>query len=87
MAIVNTFSLPIEPSIQRAVPGPRELGAVISRQRWIILGTVILVALAMVLAGVWTPEYAAQMKLLVLRHRVDAVISPEAVSPVVWGGD
>jgi uncharacterized protein involved in exopolysaccharide biosynthesis len=87
MAIVNTFSLPIEPSIQRAVPGPRELGAVISRQRWIILGTVILVAVAMVLAGVWTPEYAAQMKLLVLRHRVDAVISPEAVSPVVWGGD
>src|SRR5580704_7597008 len=87
MAIVNTFSLHTEPSIQRAVPGPRELGAVISRQRWIILGTVILVALAMVLAGVWTPEYAAQMKLLVLRHRVDAVISPEAVSPVVWGGD
>lgn len=87
MAIVNTHSLPIEPSIPRAVPNPRELGAVIYRQRWIVLGAMILVALAMVLAGGWTPEYVAQMKLLVLRHRVDAVISPEAVSPVVWGGD
>jgi uncharacterized protein involved in exopolysaccharide biosynthesis len=87
MAIVNTYSLPIEPSLPKAVPHPRELGAVIHRQRWVVLGTVILVTLAMVLAGVWTPEYAAQMKLLVLRHRVDAVISPEAVSPVVWGGD
>jgi uncharacterized protein involved in exopolysaccharide biosynthesis len=87
MAIVSTYSLPIEPSLPKTVPNPRELGAVLYRQRWIMLGTAILAALAMVSAGVWTPQYAAQMKLLVLRHRVDAVISPEAVSPVVWGGD
>ena len=87
MSIVSTYSLPIEPSIVRTVISPREVKAVLHRQRWIVLGTVTVVAVGMWLAGVWTPEYAAQTKLLVLRHRVDAVISPEAVSPVVWGGD
>jgi uncharacterized protein involved in exopolysaccharide biosynthesis len=87
MAIMNSYSLPLDPSAPKPVPTPRELGAVVYRQRWVVLGTALLVALGMVLAGVWTPEYAAQMKLLVVRNRVDSVISPEAVSPVVWGAD
>jgi uncharacterized protein involved in exopolysaccharide biosynthesis len=90
MAIMNSYSLPIEPSTTpapKAVPTPRELAAVIYRQRWIVLGTILLVGLATLVAGVWTPEYAAQMKLMVVRNRVDSVISPEAVAPVVWGAD
>lgn len=69
------------------LPSPWVIAAVISRQRWVVLVAVVLVAIAMWLAGIWTPKYIAQMKILVLRQRVDAVITPEANSPVQWGGD
>jgi len=69
------------------LPTPGELGAVLVRQRWVALAAVVLVALAMWITGQWQPMYVAQMKILVVRQRVDAVISPEATSPVIWGGD
>ena len=87
MEIVKTDGLHIEPYRPSPLPTPRELGAVIVRQRWVVLGTVAVVALAMWLSGLWVPKYVAQMKILVLRQRVDAVITPEANSPVQWGGD
>jgi uncharacterized protein involved in exopolysaccharide biosynthesis len=87
MAIVKSDSFQIEASSPRVLPTPRELGAVISRQRWVVLATVALVTLGMWVAGMWVPQYVAQMKILVLRQRVDAVISPELNSPVQWGGD
>ncbi len=87
MAIVKSEDIQIEPYRASPLPTPRELGAGLFRQRWVILITVAIVAYAMWRSGIWVPQYVAQMKILVLRQRVDAVISPEATSPVVWGGD
>jgi uncharacterized protein involved in exopolysaccharide biosynthesis len=87
MEIVKTDGLHIEPYRPNPLPTPRELGAVVVRQKWVVLATVAVVALAMWLSGLWVPKYVAQMKILVLRQRVDAVITPEANSPVQWGGD
>ena len=87
MAIVASNDIQIEPFRPVSVPTPRELGAVVIRQRWIVLGAAVVVALAMWLTGQWHPVYVAQMKILVIRQRVDAVISTEATSPVMWGGD
>jgi uncharacterized protein involved in exopolysaccharide biosynthesis len=87
MAIVTSNDFQIEPFRPVPLPTPRELGAVLIRQRWVVLATVVLVALTMWLTGQWQPMYVAQMKILVIHQRVDAVISPEATSPVIWGGD
>jgi uncharacterized protein involved in exopolysaccharide biosynthesis len=87
MAIVPSSEIQIEPFRPVALPTPRELGAVIVRQRWVVLAAFVVAAAAMWLTGQWRPMYSAQMKILVIRQRVDAVISPEATSPVMWGGD
>jgi uncharacterized protein involved in exopolysaccharide biosynthesis len=87
MAIIKANDIQIEPFRPLPLPTPREIGAVIVRQRWVIAVTIVLVGLAMWLCGIWQPTYVAHMKLLVVRQRVDAVISPEATSPVIWGGD
>jgi uncharacterized protein involved in exopolysaccharide biosynthesis len=87
MAIVTSSDFQIEPFRPVPLPTPRELGAVLVRQHWVVLAAVVLVALTMWLTGQWQPMYVAQMKILVIRQRVDAVISPEATSPVIWGGD
>jgi protein tyrosine kinase modulator len=87
MAIVPSTDLPLEPFRPVVLPTPRELAAVLNRQRWVVMATSIVVAFAMWTTGQWRPMYVAQMKILVVRQRVDAVISPEATSPVMWGGD
>jgi uncharacterized protein involved in exopolysaccharide biosynthesis len=87
MAIITSNDYQIEPFRPVSLPTPREAGAVLIRQRWVVLATVALVVLAMWLTGQWQPMYVAQMKILVTHQRVDAVISPEATSPVIWGGD
>src|SRR5271154_2004188 len=88
MAIVKSEDFQqIEPGRPSHLPTPRELGAAILRQRWIVLATIAVVACVMWRSGIWVPQYVAQMKILVLRQRVDAVISPEASSPIQWGGD
>ena len=87
MAIVTTNDFQIEPFRPVPLPTPRELGAALIRQRWVVLAAIVLVAVTMWWTGQWRPMYVAQMKILVVRQRVDAVISPEATSPVIWGGD
>jgi len=87
MAIVTSNEFQIDSFRPVPLPTPGELGAVLVRQRWVALAAVVLVALAMWITGQWQPMYVAQMKILVVRQRVDAVISPEATSPVIWGGD
>jgi succinoglycan biosynthesis transport protein ExoP len=87
MAIVTTNDFQIEPFRPVPLPTPRELVAALIRQRWVVLAAIVLVAVTMWWTGQWQPMYVAQMKILVVRQRVDAVISPEATSPVIWGGD
>jgi succinoglycan biosynthesis transport protein ExoP len=87
MAIVTSNDFQIEPFRPVPLPTPREVGAVLIRQRWVLVATVVLVVVTMWLTGQWQPTYVAQMKILVTHQRVDAVISPEATSPVIWGGD
>jgi protein tyrosine kinase modulator len=87
MAIVKSDDFQIEPVRPSHLPTPGEIGAAVFRQRWIVLATIVVVAVMMWWMGIWVPKYVAQMKILVLRQRVDAVITPEANSPVQWGGD
>ena len=87
MAIVASSDVQIEAFSAVSLPTPRELTAIVFRQRWVVLSIFILVALTMWLTGEWRPMYVAQLKILVIRQRVDAVITPEATSPVMWGGD
>ncbi len=69
---------------RRVIPTPAGLLALLKRQRWVMLATAVIVAVVMVRSGILKPAYVAQMKILVLRHRVDAVITPQANSPVQW---
>src|SRR5271155_5512611 len=87
MAITRTNEFTVDSFQLMPLPTPRELGAVLIRQRSVILGTSIVVGLVMWFAGMWTPTYVAHMKILVVRQRVDAIISPEVNSPIQWGGD
>lgn len=69
------------PFERRPLPTARDLVAVIFRQRWIILGCFLGVVLVVFLSGIWKPKYQAQMKFLVLRQRMDAVVSAQPNAP------
>lgn len=73
--------------LTHALP-PLRSGTAILFRRWksmLIVGAVI--ALMTVLAGVWKPEYEAQMKILVESHRSDAMVSSSSVAPMQIGNN
>jgi uncharacterized protein involved in exopolysaccharide biosynthesis len=67
---------------RRPMPTTRDLAGIVFRQRWTILGAFITVILLVLLSGQWVRKYEAHMKILVLRQRMDAVVTPEANAPV-----
>jgi uncharacterized protein involved in exopolysaccharide biosynthesis len=77
---------------RRPLPTARDLVAVLFRQRWVILGAFLGVVLLVLLSGLWTTKYQAQMKILVLRQRMDAVVTaqpnpPAEVTPEITEAD
>src|SRR5579862_223872 len=58
-------------------PTPRDLFAIIFRQKRLVLISFALVVLAMVLSWFLTPRYQAHMKILVRRERLEPVVSSE----------
>ena len=64
----------------------RSITAALRRQRLVALGAFIFVLLIVALSGMWRPEYEAEMKILVRRQRLDAVVTPQAnVTPQING--
>ena len=79
--------LEIRSTPRPSVPTVSQLLLMLKRQRWVILGAAVVVAALMLNSGILVPSYVAQMKILVLRHRVDAIITPEANNPVQWSAN
>ncbi len=57
----------IEVCAGASLPTPRDLFAVVFRQRRIVLIAFALVVIAAAVSGLWIPKYEAQMKILVRR--------------------
>ena len=60
-----------------AAPTPRDLFAVVFRQKRLVLISFLVVLLAMTLSWLLTPRYQAHMKILVRRERLEPVVSSQ----------
>ncbi|MGD0157995.1 MAG: Wzz/FepE/Etk N-terminal domain-containing protein [Terracidiphilus sp.] len=69
------------------MPTLRDIIAVLFRQRWPMLIAFVLVVIAVAVSGLWIPKYEAQMKILALRQRTDAMVTPSANAPVQFSSD
>jgi uncharacterized protein involved in exopolysaccharide biosynthesis len=77
----------VRPYLQHALPSRRDVAAKVFRH-WksiVVVGSLIVVAT--ILAGMWTPTYESQIKILVESRRSDAVVSSSSVSPVQFSGN
>jgi uncharacterized protein involved in exopolysaccharide biosynthesis len=68
---------------RRPLPTVRDLVAVIFRQRRLILTVFIGVVVLVFLSGMWKRKYEAHMKILVLRQRIDAVVTAQPNAPAM----
>jgi uncharacterized protein involved in exopolysaccharide biosynthesis len=55
----------------------RDVVAVLFRQRRLVLASFVVILIAVVLSGVLTPTYQAEMKILIRRERVDPVVTAQ----------
>jgi uncharacterized protein involved in exopolysaccharide biosynthesis len=81
LAIMRTNELAIDRYTRQPLPTPRDIIAVMFRQRWPMLAAFALVVIAVAVSGVWIPKYEAQMKILALRQRSDEMVTPSANAP------
>ncbi len=72
---------------QRPLPTLHEVGLTLTRWRWSVLATFLLIVAAVVISGVWIPKYEAAMKIMVSRQRSDAIVTPSDSAPVQVNGD
>jgi uncharacterized protein involved in exopolysaccharide biosynthesis len=87
LAIMRTDALAIERYTRQPLPTLRDIIAVLFRQRWPMLAAFILVVIAVAVSGVWVPKYEAQMKILALRQRSDAMVTSSANAPSQYSND
>ena len=52
-----------------------------------MLAAFTLVVDLVAVSGLWIPKYEAQMKILALRQRSDAIVTPSANAPAQFNGD
>lgn len=71
----------IQPYERHPLPTARDLAAVIFRQRQVILGIFFAVIILAFLSGMWKQKYEAHMEILVLRQRMDAVVTAQPNAP------
>lgn len=72
---------------QRPLPTLQEVGLTLTRWRWAVLATFLVIVAAVVISGVWIPKYEAAMKIMVSRQRSDAIVTPSDSAPVLVNGD
>ncbi len=87
LAVIRADDLAIERYSRQPLPTPRDLIAVLFRQRWPMVAAFALAVIAVALSGVWIPKYQAQMKILALRQRSDAMVTPTANPPDQFSND
>jgi uncharacterized protein involved in exopolysaccharide biosynthesis len=80
-------NLAIERYARQPLPSPRDLIAVLFRQQWPMLAVFALVVIAVAVSGAWIPKYEAQMKILALRQRSDAMVTASANAPDQFSND
>lgn len=72
---------------KQSLPTPRDVIAVMFRQRWPMLAAFALVIIAVAATGIWIPKYEAQMKILALRRRSDELVTSSANAPSQYSND
>jgi hypothetical protein len=87
LAVMRADALPIERYARQPLPPPRDIVAVLFRQRLPMLAAFALVMIAVAFSGVWIPKYQAQMKILALRQCSDAMVTPSANAPDQFSND
>jgi uncharacterized protein involved in exopolysaccharide biosynthesis len=87
LAIMRADDLAIERYTRQPLPTLRDIIALLFRQRWRMLAAFVLVVVAVAVSGVWIPKYEAQMKILTLRQRSDAMVTSSANAPSQYSND
>ena len=87
LAIIRNDELAIERYTRQPLPTLRDIIAVLFRQRWPMLAAFVAVVIAVAVSGVWIPKYEAQMKILALRQRSDAMVTSSANAPSQYSND
>jgi uncharacterized protein involved in exopolysaccharide biosynthesis len=87
LAIIRNDELAIERYTRQPLPTSRDIIAVLFRQRWPMLVAFAAVVIAVAVSGVWIPKYEAQMKILALRQRSDAMVTSSANAPSQYSND
>jgi uncharacterized protein involved in exopolysaccharide biosynthesis len=87
LAIMRTDEVAIERYSRQPLPTPRDIIAVLFRQRWPMASAFALVVIAVAVSGVWIPKYEAQMKILALRQRSDTMVTSSANAPAQFNND
>src|ERR1017187_451913 len=87
LALMRTDDLAIERYTRQPLPTLRDIVAMLFRQCWPMLAAFALVVIAMAVSGLWVPKYEAQMKIMALRERSDAMVSSSANAPVQFSND
>ncbi len=84
---MNTQEVEVRRYLHHSLPTRRDLVAVVFRHwKSMVIASGLVIA-GTLLAGVWTPQYEARMKILVESRRTDAVVSSSSVSPVQFNGN
>lgn len=78
---VRSDELSIERLDRQPLPTPRDIVAVLFRQRLPMLIAFSLVVIAAALSGAWIPKYEAHMKILAMHQRSDSMVTPSANAP------
>jgi uncharacterized protein involved in exopolysaccharide biosynthesis len=86
-AIMRTDELAIERYRRQPLPTSRDIIAVLFRQRWPMVAAFAVVVTAVLVSGLWIPKYEAQMKILALRQRSDAMVTSSANAPSQFNND
>ena len=86
LEMMRTDDLPIERYARQQLPTLSDFEAMLSRWRWPMLITFVMVVIAVAVSGVWIPKYEAQMKILALRERSDAMVTPTPNAPTQYSG-
>lgn len=84
---MNNQEIIVRPYLHYALPSRRDVAAVVFRHWKAMLVVSALIVLATILAGMWTPAYESQMKILVESRRTDAAVSSSSITPMQFSGN
>jgi uncharacterized protein involved in exopolysaccharide biosynthesis len=87
LVAIRMDELAIDRYARHSLPTPRDILAVLFRQRIPMLCAFALVIIAVAVSGVWIPKYEARMKILALRQRSDEMVTPSANAAAQFSSD